>query len=403
MDNLELTNQTVLVRVDFNVPLSPKGKILDDYRLKAHLPTIEYLLKKNAKIVLLAHLGRPRGRVVSDLSLNKLVPTLTKLLGRDVTFVPDCIGRMAEQTVLKAPPGSILLMENLRFYKEEVENDKNFIRKLAYLGGAYVNDAFATCHRPHASIIGLPSLLPSAAGLLLTEELTRLDHMLNTPERPLTMIIGGAKLARKMEVLSHAIFKANQVIVGGAVANTLLAAKDVDVGRSLIEPDYIESMRDLLVEAGIVGCRILLPQDAVVAHMLQENLPSITKKINQLEMGDMILDVGPQTLKVWSRVLQKSKSIIWNGPVGAFEISPYDEGTHNLANAIVHSDAKTLAAGRDTLTALRKCKLRHKFDSISTAGAAFLDTLADRELRGVKALKEAQGRRVGDSSSRKPA
>ena len=381
-----IANKTVLVRVDFNLPLSPQGEVLDDLRLQAHVPTIDYLLKQNAKVVLLSHLGRPRGRVVPELSLKPLADYLKRQFETEVKFVPDCVGRMAEQDISEVAPGQIVLLENVRFHAEELSNDPQFARNLSKLADVYVNDAFATSHRPHASILGITDYLPAYAGKLLESEVSRVLNLLEEPKRPLVAVIGGAKLARKVDMLRKVIFHADQVMVGGTIANTMLAAKDIDVGRSIVEPDYIEVMRDLLVEAGIMGCRILLPQDVVTAKMLQEGQPPVTKNIENLAMDDMILDIGPNTIDVWSRVLQKAGTIVWNGPVGSYETKPFDEGSGNLANAIVHSDAASIAAGRDTLLALRQYKLREEFDALSTATNAFIDLISGRELHGLQAL-----------------
>jgi 3-phosphoglycerate kinase len=393
MGNLQLENKTVLLRVDFDVPMEGTSQVKDDLRLRTHLPTIRHLLAQKARVVLLAHRGQPQGRTVPDLSLRPLAPRLSQLLGRNVAFVPDCVGRMAEQAVQNSPPASILLMENVRFHREEMENNPAFSRSLARLGEAFINDALACAPYNHASITGLANQLPSAAGLRLTEEVNRLHTLLESPKRPFVMILGGTKLARKVDMIKNIIFHADQILVGGTIAHTLLAAKDMEVGRSQLEPDYLETMRNILVEAGIVGCRILLPQDVVVSHSLGPDTPTTAKMVDKLTMNDTALDIGPQTIRVWSRVIQNAGTIVWNGPVGTYEVTPFDEGTNNLANAVIHSDAATLAAGGNTLDALHRCELRDRFDALCTGSRAFMDLLAGHDLPGLQALREAASAR----------
>jgi 3-phosphoglycerate kinase len=386
MGNLQLENKVALLRVDFNVPMKGSSQVRDDLRLRLHVPTIRHLIAQKARVVLLAHRGQPQGRIVPELSLRPLAAHLSHLLGQNITFIPDCIGRMAEQTIRNTPPGSVLLLENVAFHKGEVENDPAFCRHLARLGDVYINDSFASTPYNHASITGLTTQLPSAAGLRLAEEANRLQSLLTNPKRPFVLILGGTKLARKVDMMKNILFHADQILVGGAIAHTLLAAKDMEVGRSQLEPDYLETMRNILVEAGIVGCRILLPQDVMVSHSLGPETPTHPKRVDELKMNDMALDIGPQTIRVWSRVIQSAGTIVWSGPVGTYEVAPFDEGTNNLANAVIHSDAATLAAGGNTLDALHRCELRDQFDALCTGSRAFLDTLAGHDLPGLNAL-----------------
>ncbi|MFZ2620146.1 MAG: phosphoglycerate kinase [Alphaproteobacteria bacterium] len=387
----DFASKTVLLRIDSNTPH-------DTLRLQCHAQTIRTLLAAGAKkVVVLSHLGRPSGRVVPELSLRPQAAVLENYVGQPVHFVPDCVGRMAEQAVQTAPHGSVLLLENVRFQaaEEQPQTGQLFAKSLAKLGDVYVNDAFASAHRNHTSLTLLPQLLPSAAGPLLAQEVARLEGILTTPTRPLLLMLGGTNLAHKMPILQNALGYANQIMVGGALANTLLAAKDMLMGKSHIEMDYIEPLRDFLVEAGIVGCRILMPADVMTTNLNHPMARPVAKAVHQLEPDDTALDIGPETVKVWSRVIQNAGTMVWSGPMGSYELAPFDEGTNNLANAMLHSPCPTkVVAGGDTLDALKRTGLREQFSQLSTGGAAFLAMLAGEPLPALTALQYPTERRL---------
>lgn len=363
------------------------NSVEDDFRLQHYKNSLQELLKTKSKIVILAHLRRPGGQRVPALSLKPLAPMLQNLLNHPVEFVEDCIGRMAEQKIAQAKPGSILLMENIRFHPGEIQNDTNFAKQLAKLGDVYINDAFPNCHRDHASMSTLPKLLPSSAGPLLIQELTYIHNLIESPKRPVCLILGGLGTKSKIQAFQNAIFYADQIMLGGALANTILAAKDIPIGRTAIEAEHLSPIRDILVEAGIIGCRLQLPQDVVTAKALNDGSSAQTKLVKAIEKDDLVMDIGPKTLEVWSRVLQQAKTIIWTGPLGVCEFSPFEEGSAQIANAIMHSDAKSLIGGGDTLLALQNLKIRNMFKHISTGGAAFHSLLAGEDLPALTALQ----------------
>lgn len=385
--DFDITGQTVLVRVDFNVPLAENGALSDDFKIKAALPTIQYITENGGKAVLMSHLGRPKGREVRELSLRPLATYLGEVLGQEVVFVPDCVGRMAEKAVADLPQGGIAVLENTRYYAEETLNDMGFARKLANLGDIYINDAFASCHRRHASTVGITNFFSlKGVGLSVEHELETLTKAVANPQKPQLTIVGGAKIATKMDGLQNMLTNANQIMLGGAMANTFLAAKDYDVGQSLFDPECVETARNILAEAGVVGCRILLPLDVVVSKSHHTDDNSRVCDLQRIQPDDRIMDIGPRTIETWSKVIGNAQTVLWSGPLGVFEVSPFYEGTYSIANAIIHSDAFAVAGGGDTMRALTESNLRQHFQAISTAGGAFLKFIARQDLAALDCL-----------------
>ena len=385
--DLNLHNKTVLVRVDFNVPQNADGTVADDTRIRAHIPTLEALLAQNAKVVLMSHLGRPKGKD-PEFTLKPIADHLQKLM-KDVkvSFVPDCIGPVAAKGVQQAAAGTIVLLENVRFYLEEERNDPLFAQKLSTLGDAYVNDAFGTAHRAHASTAGIADYMQNKAiGLLMAQEVGALSNVLENPKKPVVMIIGGAKVSSKLALLENLLPKADEMIIGGAMANTFLAAMGHKMGRSLYESDYMQAARTIMSKSAAMGCRLHFPADEVAADDFAANSPNAVYGLDDIPQNRMVLDVGPQTQKNWANRLKQAGTILWNGPVGAFEMEPFDAGTMALAAAIANSDAYSLAGGGDTLAAIAKSGVGHMFSYISTGGGSLLEYLEGKELPGLAAL-----------------
>jgi phosphoglycerate kinase len=390
LNEIDVSGKTVLVRLDLNLPMH-RGRITDDSRLKRALPTLQQLSERHAKIVILSHLGRPDGKVDLSMSLAPLVDNLSEALwDRPVRFAPDCIGNTARLAVENAQPGDIVLMENLRFHPEEEANDAGFARQLAQLGDIYVNDAFSCSHRAHASIVGINSYLPSVAGLLMVQEVEALTRVLDTPNRPLAAVVGGSKVSTKLELLDHLVARVDKLLIGGAMATTFLYAQGYAVGTSLCERDMKATALRILNTAKEKGCDILLPHDVVVASALEVNAACRVVSVDAIPDDHMILDIGPESIVALSQELQLCKTAVWNGPVGAFEISPFDASTITLARMVaglsragkIHS----VAGGGDTVSALTHAGLANEFSYLSTAGGAFLEWLEGKELPGVAAL-----------------
>jgi phosphoglycerate kinase len=393
IDGLDLAGKRVLVRADLNVPMQD-GRITDATRIERVATTIAELADKGAKVVVLSHFGRPKGRDPKQ-SLAPLAPALGQALGgRNVAFANDCIGPEAEKAVASLAPGAILLLENTRFHAGEEANDPGFARALAKLGDLYVNDAFSAAHRAHASTEGLAHLLPAAAGRLMQAELEALARALETPERPVAAIVGGAKVSTKLAVLGHLLDKVDVLVIGGAMANTFLLALGTPVGKSLVERDLVAQARDILVRANDKGCEIALPSDAVIAARLEAGAPSETVPITAVPDDRMILDVGPATAEALVARLAECRTLVWNGPLGAFEIKPFDAGTVAVARAAAALTRAgrlvTVAGGGDTVAALAAAGVEDQFTYVSTAGGAFLEWLEGRDLPGVAALRAAR-------------
>jgi phosphoglycerate kinase len=390
LDDIDPAGKRVLLRADLNVPMKD-GKVGDRTRIERLAPTIRELAERGAKLVVMSHFGRPKGKPEPAFSLRPLAEPLAAAIGRPVAFAEDCVGPAAEAVVAKLEPGQVALLENLRFHKEEEANDAGFARRLAALGDLYVNDAFSAAHRAHASTEALAHLLPAAAGRLMQAELEALANALETPERPVAALIGGAKVSTKLDLLSFITSKVDTLIIGGAMANTLLFAEGVAVGRSLCERDMAETARGIIARAAEAKCRLLLPRDAVVARELKPGAASSTVAIDEVPEDAMILDIGPQTVAAITAALRESRTLVWNGPVGAFETPPFDAGTTALARAVAaltrEGRLRSVAGGGDTVAALAQAEVTDALSYVSTAGGAFLEWLEGRELPGVAALK----------------
>ncbi len=389
LETLDVTGKTVLVRLDLNVPMQ-RGRVVDATRITRIIPTLQYLIERHAKIVVLSHLGRPKG-FDPGLSLAPLVDILSEnLWDRPVKFSPDSVGATAKLAVEAASPGDVVLLENLRFHAGEEKNDASFGKALAELGEVFVNDAFSCSHRAHASIVGINPHLPSAAGRLLAQEAEALSRTLTTPDRPLAALVGGSKISTKLELLGNLCARVDKLIIGGAMANTFLYAQGYDVGASLYEAEMKSTARDILKEATRKGCALILPLDVVVANALEPHAPSQVMEIKHIPKRSAILDIGPRSLMQLFRAIEDSKTLVWNGPVGAYETVPFDASTVQLARLVALRSREGLlhsvAGGGDTVAALAHAGVSAELSYLSTAGGAFLEWLEGKELPGIAAL-----------------
>lgn len=393
VEDVDVAWHTVLMRVDLNVPIR-EGKVTDTTRIARVAPTIADLVKRRAKVVILSHLGRPKGKRAPEYSLAPVAPALADALGQEVTFLPDCIGPDVEQAITAAKPGEVFLLENVRFHAGEEKGEMEFARSLAKLGEIFVSDAFSSSHRAHASITGLAELMPAYAGRLMGDEISALESALESPKRPTAALVGGAKISSKIAVLENLITKMDRVIIGGGMANTFLLAKGIEVGKSLIEADMVETAARIMAKAGETNCEVLLPSDVVVAESFAANAPHVTVPVDQVSAEGMILDVGPRTIEELKASLGTLSTLLWNGPLGAFELEPFGNGTFAVARAAADlvSDGKlvAVAGGGDTVAALNAAGVADRFTYVSTAGGAFLEWLEGRELPGVAALLKNQ-------------
>jgi len=384
----DVGGNAALVRVDFNVPMA-NGRITDDTRLRVAIPTIKDLQAKNAAIVLMAHFGRPKGKVVADMSLKPIVGPLSDLLGRQVKFTEDLDHPELAAENLK--PGEVLLLENLRFKAGEEANDPKFVTTLAHCGDYFVNDAFSAAHRAHASTEGLAHKLPAYAGRSMQAELEALTKALEAPQRPVIALVGGAKVSTKLDLLENLITRVQALVIGGAMANTFLHAQGINVQKSLAEKDMAETARRILAKAEDAGCAIILPVDAIVAFHFQANAPSHAYGIDALPADGMVLDVGSQSIERIKGAIDDAATLVWNGPLGAFEMTPFDQGTvivaHHAAERTKAKKLVSVAGGGDTVAALNHAHVADKFTYVSTAGGAFLEWLEGRKLPGVEALR----------------
>jgi phosphoglycerate kinase len=388
LDDLDVQGKRVLVRVDYNVPLDEHGRITDDTRIRATLPTIRALLDRGAAVVLMSHLGRPRGKPNPSMSLRPVAARLSELLGRPVKMLDDCVGPAVEAAVKALAPGEVALLENLRFHGEEEANDPAFARQLAALGDVYVNDAFGAAHRAHASTEGVARLLPSAAGLLMQREVEALSRVLHQPEPPVVIILGGAKISDKIGVIRNLLGRANAILIGGGMANTFLKAQGREIGRSLVEPDKVAEARQLLDEAAARGVTLALPVDVVVAPRVSADAPRRTVPVDQVGADDLILDIGPRTVEAFRAHIAGAKTIVWNGPAGVFEVEPFAAGTRAIARAVADSGAFSLVGGGDSVAAIEQAGLADRISHVSTGGGAALEFLEGQALPGVKVLEE---------------
>ena len=388
--DLSLKGQRVFVRVDFNVPLK-NGVIGDDTRIRSSLPTIQYALEQGATVILASHLGRPKGKPNPEFSLQPVADRLSQLLGQPVTFASDCIGDAAVSAIRTAQAGSrVVLLENLRFHPEEEKNDAGFAKALASLADLYVDDAFGASHRAHASVDAITKFLPNAAaGLLMEQELKYLGHVLEAPERPFVAIIGGAKVSDKLEVIENLLGKVDRLIIGSAMAYTFFKSRGIPVGKSLVEDDKLDAARTITADAASRHITLALPTDHVVADKLDASAATEILKIGDASIGDRLgLDIGPETIKAYEALLADAKTVIWNGPMGVFEIDAFAKGTNAVAKAVADVKGTTIIGGGDSIAAIKKSGLADRITHISTGGGASLEFLGGRTLPGVAALTD---------------
>jgi phosphoglycerate kinase len=384
---MDVARKRVLVRADFNVPLD-HGEITDDTRIRATLPTIELLRERGARIILMSHLGRPKGQVREELRLAPVAKALSDLLGAPVNYVRDIVGFDVDEQIAGLSMGDVALIENVRFDPREEKNDPEFAKELAALGDCFVNDAFGAAHRAHASTVGVTEYLPSSAGLLLQREVDALSHVLNDAERPFALILGGAKVSDKIGVINHLLERVDRVLVGGGMANTFLKAKGIDVGKSLVEEDNVDVAADMLARAEERGVDLVLPADAVVATQMSEDAEATTVIVERVGPQQAIFDIGPESVKRFAGALRPARTIVWNGPMGVFEIAKFSGGTRGVADAVAASDGFTLVGGGDSVAAVEQLGVADQISHISTGGGASLEFLEGKNLPGIAALQE---------------
>jgi len=389
--DIEVTDKRVLVRVDFNVPVDPgTGVITDDSRIRAALPTIQYLIERNARVILISHLGRPRGKVVDELRLTPIAQRLSQILGQQVGVAVDCIGPEVERSVETLRDGDVLLLENLRFHSDEETGSADFAKALARLGDIFVNDAFGTSHRAHASIAGIAQYLPAVAGLLLEKEINTLGGLLENPVHPFVAIFGGAKVSDKVSMLKNIMGKVDCLLIGGGMAATFLKAKSCEVGQSMVEEDSLGTAAGLIDEAERSGARLLLPVDVIVAERIDLGARGEEISVDSIPPDKRIADIGPQTIENFSRELRSSKTVFWNGPVGVEEIAQFAGGTKKLARLLAGLEATTIIGGGSTAEVMNAMGLADKVTFVSTGGGASLKFLGGEELPGVVALRDRE-------------
>jgi phosphoglycerate kinase len=385
--DVEWNGKRALVRVDFNVPIQD-GQITDDTRIRAALPTIRYLAEHGARVILMSHLGRPKGERNPKYSLAPVAQRLETLLGRPVAFAEDCVGPEAEEAAARLNPGDILLLENLRFHKAEEQNDADFAAQLAKLGDVYVNDAFGTAHRAHASTEGVAHHLTAVAGFLMEKEIETMGRALTDPARPFVAIIGGAKVSDKAPVLENLLPKVDALLIGGGMANTFLAVQGHSLGKSLVEPEAFDTARRLLALAAESGKRLLLPVDLVAADAFAADAAHRTVPVDSFPEGAMALDIGEATVRQYQDVIRSAKTVVWNGPMGVFEMPPFAKGTVAIAQAMAEVDGTTIVGGGDSVAAVEQAGLADKMTHVSTGGGASLEFLEGKVLPGVAALSD---------------
>lgn len=388
MADIDVGGKTVLVRVDFNVPLDEQQRITDDNRIRATLPTIEALRDKGAKVVLMSHMGKPKGKRVPELSLAPVAARLGEFLGQEVALAPDCIGEEVAPFVEQLQPGEVLLLENLRFHAGETKNDPEFSRTLARWGEIYVDDAFGVTHRAHASVVGVTDYIETCvAGLLLKKEVEYLSTAMENPKRPFVCIVGGAKVSTKLGVLENLMGRVDRFIVGGAMANTFLKAQGFSVGASLVEDDLLDTARDIMERAKAAGVSFYLPVDGVLGTDPKGNLASGVCPYQDIPEGEMLLDIGPASHTLFAEALKDAKTVVWNGPMGAFENQAFSQGSVGLTQFIAGLEAMTIVGGGDTDALVHLCKMADKFSFISTGGGSFLEFLEGKEFPALQVLQ----------------
>ncbi len=390
IEDLDLKGKRVFIRVDFNVPLDENLNITDDRRIRSALPTINYAIDEGAKVILASHLGRPKGKPDPRYSLAPVAKRLKRLLNKDVIFAPDCIGPQVKNIVDKMQPGDVVLLENLRFHEGETKNDEAFAKELASLADYYVNDAFGTAHRAHASIVGIARHLPSAAGFLLKKEIEYLKGVVNNPVRPFVAILGGAKVSGKIGVLENLESNVDKVLIGGGMAFTFIKAMGYEVGDSLVEEDMIETAQRIRKKLKEKGVKFYLPVDCVIAQSLEPGAETKIVPTLEIPKGWKALDIGPATARLFSEALQNAKTILWNGPMGVFEIDAFSRGTFAVARAVADAYALTIVGGGDTDLAVHRAGVTDSISFISTGGGATLQLLEGKELPGIAALTDRE-------------
>jgi phosphoglycerate kinase len=386
--DIDFKGKRVFVRVDYNVPMDKAGNITDDTRIRATLPTLDYLLSQGASLVLAAHFGRPKGGPAPEFSLAPVAAHLASLMGREVKFAADCVGPVAESAAAALRPGEILMLENLRFHPEEEKNDPTFAKGLATLADVAVNDAFGVSHRAHASVEGITKFLPMVAGFLMEKELDFLGRAVTNPERPYAAIIGGAKVSDKIGVIANLLTKVDLLLIGGGMANTFFAAQGYGVGKSLVEPDKIPLAKDLIARAKELNVNLLLPSDVVAADKFADDASWRVTTVDSIGPTEMVLDIGPVTRATFGAALLGAKTIVWNGPMGVFEMDAFAKGTEAVARAVANSAAVSIVGGGDSVAALEKIGLAKSITHISTGGGASLEFLEGKVLPGVAALAD---------------
>lgn len=384
--DIEVVGKRVLVRADLNVPME-NGLITDDTRIRESLPTIQYLLQQRARVIVCSHLGRPKG-VDPELSLAPVAGRMSNMMGQEVLFAEDCVGPLAERAA--ASMGHhVLLLENLRFHYEEEKNDPEFARQLATLADVFVNDAFGAAHRAHASTEGVTHFLPSVAGFLMEKEVRYLSALVANPPKPFAAVVGGAKVSTKISAIDHLLPKLDMLFLGGGMANTFLKATGVDVQMSLVEDEQVEAARNVLKRAEEAGVAVQLPVDVVAASKFAEDAEALTRGINEIPRGYMVLDIGPKTVEAYAKALKSARAVVWNGPMGVFEMKKFSHGSFGLARAIANLDATTVVGGGETAAVVAQAGLHDRFTHVSTGGGVSLEMLEGRELPGVAALMDA--------------
>jgi len=389
LHDLDLKGKTVFLRVDFNVPLDDRQNIRDDTRIKAVLPTLHFLMEREARVIAASHLGRPKGKFISEFSLKPVADRLSDLIQYPVILAPDVFGPQVDTIKAGLKNGQVLLLENLRFYAAETDNDADFARELAGNVDCYVNDAFGACHRAHASVVGIPALVKkAAAGFLIEKELKFLNRIIHSPEKPYIAILGGAKVSDKIPVIKNLLNKADSLLIGGAMAYTFFSAKGFEVGLSLVEGDKKELALEILQEAEEKNIQFQLPLDHVIARSMQEKEEIRILNFFPIPPDFMALDIGPQTIAAYSNIIQKAKTILWNGPMGVFEIEQFSRGTTQIAEAVADSQSLSVVGGGDSVAAVDRAGVSEKISHISTGGGASLEYIANETLPGIEALAE---------------
>ena len=390
--DLDVKGKKVLVRVDFNVPLSKeeKGKIADDARIKAAIPTIDYLSENGAKVILMSHLGRPKGEANPEFALKPVADYLENVYGDQFKFIPspEVVDEKVKEEVNKLEDGQIALLENTRFRKEETKNGEDFAKELASLADLYVNDAFGTSHRTHASNVGVASILPSAVGFLIEKEIEVMGKALEDPDHPFVSILGGAKVSDKIGVIENLITKVDTILIGGGMAYTFLKAQGIEIGKSLLEEDKMDLSLDLIEKAKANGVEILLPVDVVIADKIESGVDTEIVDINSIPEDKEALDIGPKTAELFAEKIKNAKTVVWNGPMGVFEIKEFSNGTNEVAKALADSDAVTIVGGGDSALAIEMAGLKEKITHVSTGGGASLEFLEGKDLPGISAIED---------------